>query len=516
MGRPNAGKSSLFNRLTGGNAHVGNLPGVTVDVLEARARLPDGTETDIVDLPGVYSLEATVDPATDEGVARTFLDEALQRSRPVVLVQVLDSTQLALGLRLTSELLKVHAPFVVVATQRDALERLGRTLDVDALSESLGAPTLAVSAREPRTRADVLLAVQRVPDTWTDGGPISSDGRMSSRGGITYADTQRIARRVVREAAARSTRIDTRRQLTGRLDSVFLSHPLGAIIFLAIMAALFTAVFLHRGPGEPPFRLVIGLVSNAVVRHLGHSLAVSFLTDAVLGGAGTVLTFVPQIVVLTMLLELLDASGYLARGAFIADRMLRLLGLGGRSFVPLLLGHACAIPAIAATRVIRNPQERLVTLLVVPFMTCSARIPTYALILGVFFGNVSPIGKAADLRIALRAWRVLRLARLHRPAPQGRSREVASPRDGDAFVSVAGAALASAKGLASGNSVRAIRRNDHPGSKRCSVAPVAYPRRPRGPGSDRAIRHPGGAEHGGSDGSRARARNEAVGVRLAD
>jgi ferrous iron transport protein B len=395
VGRPNAGKSSLFNRLTGGNAHVGNFPGVTVDVLEARVRLPDGKEADAVDLPGVYSLEATVDPATDEGVARAFLSKALEGPRPVVLVQVLDATQMALGLRLTSELLRVRAPFVVVATQRDALERLGRRLDAKTLSESLGTPAVAVSAREPRTRACVLRAVQRVLETWTEPGPVSTDGLMNARGGITYADTQRIARRVVHDDAVRTRDVDTRRQLTGRLDSVLLSHPLGAIIFLAIMAALFTAVFLIADPVSRVFDWSLGLVSAAVLRHLGHSLAVSFFTDAVLGGAGTVLTFVPQIVVLTMLLELLDASGYLARGAFIADRMLRVLGLGGRSFVPLLLGHACAIPAIAATRVIRNPQERLVTLLVIPLMTCSARIPTYALILGAFFANVGALGKAA-------------------------------------------------------------------------------------------------------------------------
>jgi len=165
-----------------------------------------------------------------------------------------------------------------------------------------------------------------------------------------------------------------------------LLHPvLGPFLFLALMALLFAAVFLVADPVTDGLNAVVDAARVAISRLLGTGLLTSFLADGLLGGAGTVLAFMPQIVILTLAMELLEASGYLARGAFLLDRLLRLLGLSGRAFLPLLMGHACAIPAISATRVIRDPRERLTTILVLPLMTCSARIPTYALILGTFF-----------------------------------------------------------------------------------------------------------------------------------
>ena len=182
--------------------------------------------------------------------------------------------------------------------------------------------------------------------------------------------------------------------MTERLDSVLL-HPLvGPVLFVGIMALLFAAVFLVADPASNLMDKLVGLSRAWLASVFGKNLVTSFVADGLLGGAGTVLAFMPQIVILTVALELLEASGYLARGAFLVDRLLRLLGLSGRSFLPLLMGHACAVPAIAATRIVRDPRERLTTILVLPLMTCSARLPTYGLVLATFFGHRSALFRA--------------------------------------------------------------------------------------------------------------------------
>jgi ferrous iron transport protein B len=182
------------------------------------------------------------------------------------------------------------------------------------------------------------------------------------------------------DAAARR-----RRAFTSRADAVLLHPVVGPILFLGVMATVFAAVFLVADPVTNAMDAAVGFARSHLSRWLGDGLLASFVSDGVLGGAGTVLAFMPQIVILTIAMEILEATGYLARGAFLVDRLLRLLGLSGRSFLPLLMGHACAIPAISATRIIRDPRERLTTILVIPLMTCSARIPTYALLLSTFF-----------------------------------------------------------------------------------------------------------------------------------
>jgi ferrous iron transport protein B len=374
LGRPNSGKSSLFNAVTGGDAHVGNFPGITVDILEATVALPGGAEATLADLPGLYSIDAVVDPSTDEGVARGFVDRASQLDRPVLVVQVVDSTQLALGLRLTGELGKRDVALLVVVTQRDLLEAEGRALDVASLSRQIGAPVLWVSSRDPATRATVLSAIEahaRRPGAPSQAPPVDFDP-----GGV--------AKSVITEVSA-TPAVTRRRTFTARADGLLLHSAAGPLIFLAIMSLLFAAVFLVADPVTALMDAAVGWARLRLTHALGEGLLSSFLADGLLGGAGTVLAFMPQIVILTIAMEVLEATGYLARGAFLLDRLLRLLGLSGRSFLPLLMGHACAIPAISATRIIRDPRERLTTILVIPLMTCSARIPTYALILGTFF-----------------------------------------------------------------------------------------------------------------------------------
>ncbi len=381
VGRPNSGKSSVYNALTGGHAHVGNYPGVTVDILESDVTLPSGSRATIADLPGLYSIEATFDPATDEGVARMFLDQIEEREAPLVLVQVIDPTRLALGLKLTTELVRRNVPLLIVLTHADVMRAEGHEVDTATLSDALGAPVVLVDARGPSTRDAILAAID---DCLREG---------LARDVATTFKPERLSRDVVRDVGERSER--QRRGLTQAVDRVLLHGFVGPALFVSIMALLFAAVFLIADPATTLMDGLVGVARSALSKSLGKGLFSSFLADGVLGGAGTVLAFMPQIVILTVALELLEASGYLARGAFLVDRLLRVLGLSGRSFLPLLMGHACAVPAISATRIIRDPRERLTTILVVPLMTCSARLPTYGLVLAAFFAHRSALFRSA-------------------------------------------------------------------------------------------------------------------------
>ncbi len=380
LGRPNAGKSSLYNAVTGGDAKVGNFPGITVDVLESIASLPRGGQARFLDLPGVYGLGDDVDADSDEGQARACLDRLTASGRPFIVAQVIDATQLVLGLRLTREILTRGFVPLVIVTQRDALEASGAKLNAEALEQALGTRVLAVSARDPDVRKRVLEATRELALAQGSGKnppakPPEFDPRVLA------------SRVIVRERA--------RKDVTTRADQVLLHPVLGPVIFLAIMTALFSAVFLVTDPASTALDALIGRVSTTITHVLGEHWWTSLLCDGVLGGAGTVLAFLPQIVVLTVALEIIDASGYLARGAFLVDRVLRLAGLGGKSFVPLLTAHACAVPAIAATRIVRDPKQRMRTLLVLPLMTCSARIPTYALLIAAFFRHRGAFFQAA-------------------------------------------------------------------------------------------------------------------------
>ncbi len=376
IGRPNSGKSSLYNRLTGGDAKVGNFPGITVDILEASVALPDGRAATVVDLPGLYSIESIVDPKTDEGVARGFIEAAVSGGRSLTVVQVIDATQLALGLRLTRELAARGLPLVVAATQKDVLDAEGRSLDTELLSSLIGVPVIAVSAREPASRDAVLAAVVRRLDV-LPGSAISTGPW----------EPAAVAARTLKEAPNITATAERRRRFTARADAVLLHPIFGPVVFLTLMSMLFAAVFLVADPVTDLLDGVVELARAGLSHRLGNGILTSFLAGGLLAGAGTVLAFMPQIVILTLAMEILDATGYLARGAFLVDRLLRLLGLSGRSFLPLLLAHACAVPAITATRIVRDPRERLTTILVLPLMSCSARIPVYALLLGTFFAS---------------------------------------------------------------------------------------------------------------------------------
>ena len=390
VGRPNAGKSSVYNQLTGGDAKVGNFPGVTVDVLEA-ALVHEGARYRVADLPGFYSLHARGDD-TEEAHARRFFDGLRGKTGATVVVQVMDGATPALGLRLTRELAAEGLPLVVAVTRRDVLEAEGRSLDVAAIEDAFGVRAVLVDARKDESRDAVLRLVREAARV-----------RSLPAARAHEVDPDALGRRCLRDASATTSPTALRaRERTARLDRWLLDPWWGPALFLALMGALFTAVFLVADPASAAVDAAVRGVAGVVGPRIAHAGARSFVVDGLLGGAGTVLTFLPQIVLLTVAMEFLDASGYLARGVFLVDRLLRRFGLGGRSFVPLLTGHACAIPAISATRIIRDPRERLTAILVIPLMTCSARIPTYGVLIAAFFPGVGAAGRAA-LFVALYA-----------------------------------------------------------------------------------------------------------------
>lgn len=382
VGRPNAGKSSLYNLLTGGHAKVGNFPGITVDVLEADVALPSGEPLRFVDLPGVYTVEGHPDPESDEGHARHYLDALKAEKKPHLVAQVLDATHLALGLKLTLELRRRGVPLAVLVTQHDMLEQQGSTVDAAALSAALGVPVLTCSARRRGVAPQVLQFL----------GDAAREAKTPPRDPL---DADAVATQALRRGAdAKDAEARVRRR-TERLDALLLHPVLGPVLFLGLMVLLFASVFLVADPVTWAIDAVNGALGARIEAALGPGMLTSLLVDGVLGGAGTVLTFLPQIVVLTVVMELIEASGYLARGSFLVDRLLHVAGLGGRSFVPLLTAHACAVPAITSARIIRDPGQRLRTILVLPLMTCSARIPTYGLLIAAFFSQQSALTRGA-------------------------------------------------------------------------------------------------------------------------
>ena len=379
FGRPNSGKSSLYNALTGGNARVGNYPGITVDILESKVALGGNREASIVDLPGTYSLSAPVDGETDEGVARRCLDETRAVGDDTYrVVQVIDATQLELGLRLTRELLDSGAPLLLFVSQYDRLKARGQKIDASALSDAIGVPVVCVNGRAKGAGEELRQAIAKSVETAPKSGlPAPS------------WSPKEIARSVLSHTGERKPN-----GVTAKFDAVLLHPIVGPLVFLGLMALIFSGVFLVADPASRLADYLREGLGTYIKSWFGKNLATSFVVDGLLGGAGTVLAFMPQIVLLSVAMEVLEGSGYLARGAFLVDRILRFLGLSGRSFLPLLMGHACAVPAIGATRAIRDPRERLTTILVLPLMQCSARLPTFALILSAFFSHRSVFFRA--------------------------------------------------------------------------------------------------------------------------
>ena len=374
VGNPNAGKTSLFNALTGARQKVGNYPGVTVERKAGRWLLPDGRGIEIIDLPGAYSLSPR---SPDEAVTRRVVMGAQAgERRPDVLVAVVDATNLANHLRFVLELKRLGLPLVVALNMVDLAERDGVHVDAGRLSAELGVPVVPTVAVRRRGLAD--LAAQVTPLLGRTPGAVEAAHP------DPVADVRALQREAARIARATTTLVGTRARWTRRLDSVVLHPVAGPLILALILFAMFQAVFAWAEPFVAALEAAVGWMQALVARLLPEGFLASAISNGLLAGVGSVIVFLPQILILFSFIILLEQSGYMVRAAFLMDRLMARVGLNGRAFIPLLSSFACAIPGIMATRSIEEPRDRLTTILIAPLMTCSARLPVYAVIIAAF------------------------------------------------------------------------------------------------------------------------------------
>jgi ferrous iron transport protein B len=383
VGNPNSGKTALFNALTGSRQKVANYAGVTVERKEGQLKTPDGRTLSVLDLPGTYSLRAR---SPDEAVTRDAVLGKLAGERtPDVLVCVADATNLRLVLRLILELKAVGRPMVLALNMYDIAQRQGLRIDLDGLQRELGCPIVTTVATRKRGIEELVATIEET----LQSGARTSENRWREPTSGEIRQAHREAQRILKAYVRPPERPDT---LTGRIDSVLLHPTAGLAILLGVLFLMFQAVFTWAKPAQDLIDSAFSALGVLVAQQLPPGLLAGFLTDGVISGVGSVLVFLPQIMVLFFFIILLEDFGYMARAAFLMDRIMGGAGLHGRAFIPLLSSFACAIPGIMATRVIDNRRDRLTTILVAPLMTCSARIPVYTLIISAFIPNKTVLG----------------------------------------------------------------------------------------------------------------------------
>ena len=435
-GNPNCGKTTLFNALTGLRQKVANYPGITVEKKTGRCALANGNVIEVLDLPGTYSL---VPNSPDEHVAMEVL-RGLRADTPApdVIVAVVDASNLARNLLLVSQLMELRRPMVVALNMSDIASRRGLAVNAALLAEELGIPVIPVVGHQGLGILELKAAIQqavipRLP-SWTLPGALSQNvtDLAATLTRLPMDDRERVARRLLsHETAADLTvaRLDPAiaeklsaitldpgavmqadiearyrwidgvvarvvqgsgfkagPHLTDRVDAVLVHRVFGLGIFALIMAILFVSIFWLAHPLMDLCQDAVAWLGDLITGNMSGGTLKSLIKDGVFAGVGGVVVFVPQIALLFLFLAVLEDSGYLARAAFLMDRLLAKVGLHGRSFIPLLSSFACAIPGVMATRTIENRRERLATILVAPFMSCSARLPVYGLLIGAFFG----------------------------------------------------------------------------------------------------------------------------------
>jgi ferrous iron transport protein B len=376
VGNPNCGKTALFNRLTGARQKVANYAGVTVERKEGQFTSPAGRPYQIVDLPGAYSLNALT---PDEAITRDVLlgartDEAL----PDLIVLVADATNLRLNLRLVLEILRLQRPTILVLNMMDMARKRGLIIDTERLKAELGIPVVETVAVQSNGTAALVRQLEAMPPV---NACVTGNRVAVNADNATLEATQREVRRILDVVVQEQGNA----HLVGdRIDAVVLHPVLGYSILAAILFLIFQAVFSWSAVPMELIKEGVNGLGQAVQAAMPEGILRSLLVDGILSGVGSVLVFLPQILILFLFILVLEDSGYLPRAAFLLDRLMGSVGLSGRAFIPLLSSFACAIPGIMATRTIQNPRDRLATIMIAPLMTCSARLPVYALIIGAF------------------------------------------------------------------------------------------------------------------------------------
>ena len=439
IGNPNTGKTTLFNALTGLRQRVGNFAGVTVERVEGGFKGPGGRRIAVLDLPGSYSLSAG---SPDEQVAlEVLLSRDADQWQPDVVLVVVDAVHLERNLFLASQIIELGIPVVIALNQFDVAQDEGITIDIPELIHALGVPIVPTVATrgeglDPLKKALITATTLPVPARRFTMPPAVADALASLTACLTSAgltdsaagmealrllgvqkqeahlatvprlraevqDAMATLRdlgytpnrleselryawiaEVVEQTVARPRTI--KQNLSDRIDRVVLHRVFGPMLFLALMAVVFQAVFSWAAPLMDGIEVLIGAMGSAVGDRLADGDLRSLVVDGVFGGVGSVLVFLPQIAILFAFITLLEHSGYMARAAFLMDRIMRTVGLHGKSFIPMLSGYACAVPGVMATRTIEDPKDRLATIMVVPLMSCSARLPVYTLLIGAF------------------------------------------------------------------------------------------------------------------------------------
>jgi ferrous iron transport protein B len=390
VGPPNSGKSTLFNRLTGLHQKVANFPGVTVEHRIGKAKLKDEHEVFLVDLPGVYSLSPH---AEDEQVTTGVLKGEHADLKPDAVVLILDATNLGRNLVLAAPILSLGLPTLVLLNMADDLAARGGKVDVAALSSELNTPVALISAAKGT-------GIDRIQQ-FLLGTAVRMNAPPARIELPVLQDVPKCRQWAANLGVRASYRAPAPPIWTRRLDAVFL-HPIaGPLVFAAIVMAVFQSIFSWAQPimtGLQQIMQASGLWMKAV---LPDSPWRSLLVDGIWSGVGSVLVFLPQILLLFLFIGLLEDSGYLARAALIADRTMAKFGLQGKSFIPLLSAYACAVPAVMSTRVIENKRDRMATIMVAPLMTCSARLPVYTLVIAAFVPNRPILGNIFSLPAAV-------------------------------------------------------------------------------------------------------------------
>jgi ferrous iron transport protein B len=375
VGNPNCGKTALFNILTGSRQKVANYAGVTVERKEGSLLTPSGLRIRILDLPGAYSL----DPLTpDEQVtADVLLGRRASETAPDLVVCVTDATNLRQNLRLVLSLKRLHLPMVVALNMTDIARRKGIVIDAERLALELGVPVVAtVGVKTAGVRELIkVLDATAIPER---GSQVFAWQPLSS---ADIEHDQAEVRRIL--SVVGGDRLDGV-TFSDRLDALVLHPLLGPLILAVILFLVFQAVFAWAQAPMDEIKLGVATFGNWLGAALPQSLLRDLAINGILAGVGSVLVFLPQIIILFFFILILEDSGYLPRAAFLLDRVMGSVGLSGRAFIPLLSSFACAIPGIMATRTIQNPRDRLATIMIAPLMTCSARLPVYALIIGAF------------------------------------------------------------------------------------------------------------------------------------
>lgn len=385
-GNPNAGKTTLFNFLTGLKQKVANYPGVTVEWRSGGWKTGGG-EFSVIDLPGLYSLETT---SLDETIARDVLEGAVAGvHRPDAIVAVVDATNLERNLYLVTQLFEFGVPVVVALTMVDVFEKREHKIDIGRMSRLLGVPVVAVKAAKGEGREELERALNSVIARRPEfnfhvdaRGQESENGRIFARYNFISDVVQQSVEHRDREA----------HRFSEKLDKVLTHRFFGLVILLLVLLVVFQTIFTWASLPMDLLERGFGVLADAVKSSLPEGILADLLADGIIAGVGGVLIFLPQILLLFLFISILEDTGYMARAAFLLDKLMSRVGLHGKAFLPLMSSFACAIPGIMATRTIENSRDRFATIMIAPLMSCSARLPVYTLMIGAFFAGQTVFG----------------------------------------------------------------------------------------------------------------------------